>query len=62
MLLKQRRDGKIKVQTAAGGNKQRDCISKEDSRSPTAETEKTLPICIMYTKEEMEINSKKYSK
>ena len=35
MFLKQKRDGKIKERTVAGGNKQIDYISKEDSRSPT---------------------------
>jgi hypothetical protein len=35
MFLKQKRDGKIKGRTVAGGNKQRDYISKEDASSPT---------------------------
>ena len=38
MFLKQKRDGKIKGQTVAGVNKQRDYISKEDPRSPTVAT------------------------
>jgi hypothetical protein len=35
MFLKEKRDGKIKGRTVAGGNKQRDFISKEDASSPT---------------------------
>jgi hypothetical protein len=35
----QKRDGKIKGRTVAGGNKQRDYISKEDASSPTVATE-----------------------
>jgi hypothetical protein len=38
MFLKEKRDGKIKGRTVAGGNKQRDYISKEDASSPTATT------------------------
>ena len=38
MLLKQKRDVKIKRRTVAVGNKQRDCIPKQDSRSPTVAT------------------------
>jgi hypothetical protein len=39
MFLKEKRDGKIKGRTVAGGNKQRDYISKEDASSPTVATE-----------------------
>ena len=39
MFLKLKRDGKIKGRTVAGGNKQRDYISKEDASSPTVATE-----------------------
>ena len=42
MFLKQKRDGKIKGRTVAGGNKQRDYISKEDASSPTVATEAVL--------------------
>ena len=38
MLLKQNKYSKIKGRKVAGGNKQRDYISKEDSRSPTVAT------------------------
>jgi hypothetical protein len=38
MFLKQKRDGKIKGRTVAGGNNQRDYISKEDARSSTVTT------------------------
>jgi hypothetical protein len=39
MFLKLKRDGNIKGRTAAGENKQRDYISKEDARSPTVAME-----------------------
>jgi hypothetical protein len=39
MFLKQKRDGNIKGRTVAGGNKQRDYISKEDDSSPNVATE-----------------------
>jgi hypothetical protein len=42
MFLKQKRDGKIKGRTVAGGNKQRDYISKEYSSSPTFYKEAVL--------------------
>jgi hypothetical protein len=42
MFLKEKRDGKIKGRTVAGGNKQRDFISKEDASSPTVATEAVL--------------------
>jgi hypothetical protein len=38
MFLKEKRDGKIKGRNVAGGNKQRDYISKEDASSPTVAT------------------------
>ena len=47
MFLKEKRDGKIKGRTVAGGNKQRDCISKEDASSPTVATESVLLTCII---------------
>ena len=52
MLLKKNIGGKIKGRTVSGGNKQRDCISKEDSISPTLEIESLLLICIIDAKEE----------
>jgi hypothetical protein len=39
MFLKEKRDGSLKGRTVAGGNKQRDYISKEDASSPTVATE-----------------------
>jgi hypothetical protein len=52
MFLKQKRDGKIKGRTVAGGNKQRDYISKEDASSPTVATESVLLSCIIDAEEE----------
>ena len=51
MFIKQKRDGKIKARTVAGGNKQRDFISKEDSSSPTVATEAVLLTCIIDAEE-----------
>ena len=42
MFLKLKRDGKIKVRAVAGGNKQRDFISKEKESSPTVATKAVL--------------------
>jgi hypothetical protein len=55
MFLKQKRDGKIKGITVAGGNKQWDYISKEDASSPTVATESVLLSCIIDVKEERDI-------
>ena len=46
VFLKEKRDGTIKGHKAAGGNKQRDFMSKEDVSSPTAATEAVLLSCI----------------
>ena len=51
MFLKEKRDGKIKGRTVAGGNKQCDYISKEDASSPTVATESVLLSCIIDAKE-----------
>jgi hypothetical protein len=39
----------------AGGNKQRDYISKEDASSPTITTEAVLLLCIINAKEERDV-------
>jgi hypothetical protein len=52
MFLKEKRSGKIKGRTVAGGNKQRDYISKEDSSSPTVSTESVLLTCIIDAEEQ----------
>jgi hypothetical protein len=51
IFLKQKRDEKIKGRTVAGGNKQRDYISKEDASSPTVSTEAVLLSCIIGAEE-----------
>jgi hypothetical protein len=55
MFLKQKRDGKIKGITVAGGNKQWDYISKEDASSPTVATESVLLSCIIDAEEERDV-------
>jgi hypothetical protein len=55
MFLKEKRDGKIRGRTVAGGNKQRDYISKEDASSPTVTTESVLLTCIIDAKEERDV-------
>jgi hypothetical protein len=55
MFLKEKRDGKIKGRTVAGGNKQRDYISKEDASSPTVATESVLLSCIINAEEERDV-------
>jgi hypothetical protein len=51
MFLKEKRNGKIKGRTVAGGNEQRDFTSKEEASSPTVTTESVLLTCITYTEE-----------
>jgi hypothetical protein len=51
MFLKQKRDGNIKGRTVAGGNNQRDYVSKEDAISPTVAMESVLLSCIIDAKE-----------
>ena len=51
LFLKEKRTGEIKGRTVAGGNKQRDCISKEDASSPTVATESVLLTCIVDAEE-----------
>jgi hypothetical protein len=51
MFLKEKRDGKTKGRTVAGGNKWRGYISKEDSSSPTVAIESVLLTCIIDAEE-----------
>jgi hypothetical protein len=55
MFLKQKRDGKIKGRTVAGGNNQRYYISKEDDSSPTVAMESVLLSCIIDAEEEWDV-------
>ena len=55
MFLKEKRDKSIKGRTVAGGNKQRDYISKEDASSPTVATESVLLTCIVDAQEERDV-------
>jgi hypothetical protein len=55
MFLKEKRDGKIKGRTVAGGKKQRDYIPKEDASSPTVAIESVLLSCIIDAEEEREV-------
>ena len=56
IFLKDKRDGAIKGRAVAGGNKHRDCISKEDASSPTVETESVLLSYIINTEEERDFS------
>ena len=51
LFLKEKCSGEIKGRTMAGGNKQRDYISKEDASSPTVATESVLLTCIVDAEE-----------
>jgi hypothetical protein len=46
IFLKEKRDGRTKARSVAGGNKQRGCIRKEDASSPTVAAESVLLTCI----------------
>jgi hypothetical protein len=52
IFMKQKRTGEIKGRTVAGGNKQRGCIDKEESSSPTVATESVLLTSIVDAIEE----------
>jgi hypothetical protein len=47
MFLKEKRDSKVKGIILAGGNKQRDYISEDDSSSPTVTMQSVLITCII---------------
>jgi hypothetical protein len=47
IFLKEKRTGEIKGRTVAGGNKQRDFISKEEASSPIVATKSVLLSCII---------------
>jgi hypothetical protein len=49
--FKEKRDGKVKGRIVAGGNKQRDCISKEDANYLTFAAESDLLSCIIAAEE-----------
>ena len=49
IFLKDKRYGTLKGGTVAGGNNQRDFISKEDDRLPTVSTKSFLLTCIIDT-------------
>ena len=55
MFLKEKKNGDIKGRTVAGGNKQRDFISKEDSSLTTVFTEAVLLSCIIDAEEERDV-------
>ena len=55
VFLKMKRSGKIKARKVAGGNKQRDFLSKEEVSSPTVSTEAVLLTCIIDAEEEREV-------
>ena len=51
MFLVKKRCGTIKARKVAGGNKQRDYVSKEDASSPTAASESVLLSCAIDARE-----------
>jgi hypothetical protein len=55
MFLNQKQDVKIKWRTVAGGNTQRNYISKEDASSPTFAMESVLLSCIIDAEGEQDV-------
>ena len=51
MFIVKKKDGTVKAREVAGGNKQRDFVSKEDASSPTAATESVLLSCAIDARE-----------
>ena len=54
-VSKGKKNGDIKGRTVAGGNKQRDFISKENSSSPDVSTEAVLLSCVIDAEEEHDV-------
>ena len=57
MFLKLNRDGTIKGQSVAGGNKQRDSISKEEASSPIIAIETVLLSCVIDAQEHRDFST-----
>mgnify|MGYP001173859395 CR=1 FL=1 len=55
--MKQKKDGKTKGRTCADGRKQRHCVSKEESASPTAHTKSEITTGVMEAKEKHKVTS-----
>ena len=55
VFVKKKRSGQIKARKVAGGNKQRDFISKEDASSPTVATELVLLTSVVDVKENRDV-------
>jgi hypothetical protein len=51
LFLKEKRDSEVKERTVAGGNKQRDCVSKEEASSPAVATGSALLTCVVDAEE-----------
>ena len=55
MFIVKKRTGEYKGRVVAGGNKQRDYVSKEDLSSPTVATESVLLTLIVDAKERRDV-------
>ena len=55
VFVKKKRTGQIKAHKVAGGNKQRDFISKENASSPTVAMESVLLTSLVYAQENREV-------
>ncbi len=55
MFLKLKKNGTLKARAVAGGNKQRDYISKEEASSPTITTEAVILTCVVDAEEERDV-------
>ena len=56
MFIKKKRYGNFKRQTVAGGNKQSDFISKEESSSPTVATEAVILTVLIEAQENRDVS------
>jgi hypothetical protein len=54
-FVEQKQDGLIKAQKVIDGNKQQDCITKEDVSSPMVTAEAVMLTCIIDTQEDKDI-------
>ena len=56
MFLKQRRCGKIKVRVHAFGRKQREYLTKDDTRAPIVATEALFLTCLINATEHQKVD------
>ncbi len=55
IFVERKRDGTLKAQQVAGGNKQQGYITKEDASSPTVSSEAVMLMCVIDATEKRDV-------